>query len=166
MTIRLLEPEDAQIFQAVRLRGLLEEPTAFVSDHSEEVDRPLSDVAARLIPKEGAAVFGAFIDGELAGVTGVETEKSARLRHKAWVWGVFVQPEFRGQGLARALIAASIEHAFTWPGVLQLNLGVNATNAAARRLYESLGFVEFSFEKQFMIVNGEPHDEILMVKVR
>jgi RimJ/RimL family protein N-acetyltransferase len=166
MTIRLLEPADAQIFQAVRLRGLLEEPTAFVSDHSEEVDRPIGDVAARLIPLEGAAVFGAFVEGVLAGITGVQTEKSERLQHKAWVWGVYVQPEFRGKGLARALIIAAMEHAFEWPGVLQLNLGVNATNTAARRLYESLGFVEFSFEKQFMIVNGEPHDEILMVKVR
>lgn len=163
MSIRLLTPEDAEIFQAVRLRGLLEDPTAFASDHSEEVDREIGDVRERLVATEGSAVFGAFVNGALAGVTGVYQEKSARLKHKVWVWGVYVQPEFRGQGLARSLISAAMEHAYEWPEVLQVNLGVNASNHVARRLYESLGFQEFSYEHRFMIVNGEAQDEILMV---
>jgi RimJ/RimL family protein N-acetyltransferase len=48
----------------------------------------------------------------------------------------------------------------TMPDLRQLNLGVNANNAAAIRLYESLGFKAFGHEAGAMLVDGVLHDEV------
>lgn len=50
-------------------------------------------------------------------------------------------------------------------GVRQVNLGVNAANVEAIALYEALGFAPFGLERGFMLLDGELHDEILMVRI-
>jgi ribosomal protein S18 acetylase RimI-like enzyme len=53
---------------------------------------------------------------------------------------IFVQPQHRGRGHARALLTA-IERGELWAvPVVALALGVSPNNARARRLYEGLGF--------------------------
>jgi GNAT superfamily N-acetyltransferase len=53
---------------------------------------------------------------------------------------LFVLPEHRGRGLATALFAA-IDEDGLWPTpAVALALGTTPGNAAARRLYERLGF--------------------------
>ncbi|MGT2494139.1 hypothetical protein ACU4GD_35665 [Cupriavidus basilensis] len=73
--IRLLTPADAGAFQALRLEGLLEAPTAFGSSFEEERELPLATIAGRLAATPGKAVIGAFEHGDgaaaLAGVVGV-----------------------------------------------------------------------------------------------
>ena len=49
--------------------------------------------------------------------------------------------------------------------VRRVSLGVNALNPAAIGLYERFGFQQFGFERCFMLVDGEPQDEIQMVCV-
>ena len=51
--------------------------------------------------------------------------------------------------------------------VRRVSLGVNALNPAAIGLYErfgfqQFGFQQFGFERCFMLVDGEPQDEIQM----
>ena len=48
-----------------------------------------------------------------------------------------VRPEYRRRGYARALIRAALD---AFPGVRRVQLEVRPSNAAARALYESLGF--------------------------
>jgi len=45
MQLRTLTPEDASVFQELRLQGLREAPTAFASSYEEECDTPLAAVA-------------------------------------------------------------------------------------------------------------------------
>lgn len=52
---------------------------------------------------------------------------------------LFVVPAKRGQGLGRALLKAAIELARN-EGADHMDLGTSHDDAAARRLYESLGF--------------------------
>lgn len=163
MTIRLLQPDDVAAFQAIRLRGLQEIPGAFAASYEEETDLPLTKVAERLGPLSDRAVFGAWEGETLAGVTGLERENLRKLAHKALIWGVYVAPEFRGRGLGRDLMQAALQHAFAWPGLRQVNLGVHAANEPARRLYESLGFEPFGLERDCLVVNGVPQDELHMV---
>ena len=51
---------------------------------------------------------------------------------------LYVAPTARGTGLARALIAASLQHQ-TW-GARYITLGVSPDNARATRFYQKTGF--------------------------
>lgn len=61
---------------------------------------------------------------------------------------VYVHPEFRGQGLAKAIVAAALEASFE-QGATKAVLQVEANNAIAIGVYESLGF-NFHHEYSFL----------------
>jgi RimJ/RimL family protein N-acetyltransferase len=163
MPIRRLTPADASAFQALRLRGLVEDETAFASSYEEERGRSLEEVRSLLAPTPSTAVFGAF-DGEaLLGMVGLEQERLAKLSHKAALWGMYVAPEGRGRGLGTQLLKAALEHAWHELRVLQVNLGVHTHNAAALRVYTALGFEIFGTERGALRIRGRPQDEHHMV---
>lgn len=165
MQVRLLTPIDAAAFQALRLQGLAECPSAFASSAEEERNESLAAVAERLEANDGRALFGAF-DGEaLIGVVGLQREGMRKLAHKAFLWGMYVAPLGRRAGVGRALIAEALSFASNRLRVRQITLGVNAANVAAIALYRDLGFEPFGLERGFMLLEGELHDEVHMVRV-
>ena len=162
MQIRRLLPTDAAAYQALRLAALRDEPWAFGSSYEEERDMPLDAVAERLAPKPDHGHIGAFDGDQLVGTVALGREGMAKLAHKAYIWGMVVTPAWRRQGVARALMTQMLDFAVRLPGIRQVNLCVNTRNDAARRLYESLGFVAWGHERGSMLVEGELHDEFHM----
>ena len=147
--IRSLTSKDAAAFQALRLRSLRESPEAFGSSYDEEVSRPLSAVGERLDPAlapHARVVFGAFADGNMIGVIGCVQESRMKSRHKAVVWGTYVTPEARGQGVGRALLDRVVAETRTWPNVERLVLSAVERAHAARALYTSAGFKPYARE--------------------
>jgi RimJ/RimL family protein N-acetyltransferase len=165
MNIRVLSPADAARFQALRLQGLREQPAAFASSAEEEVDASLEEVARRLVATSDGAVFGAFDDAMLLGIVGLQRESKNKLAHKAWIWGMYVAPLVRRQGIGRRLLQQALAHASREFGVRQVNLGVNSANQAALALYQSLGFTSYGVERGFLLVDGVLHDEHQMVNI-
>lgn len=165
-TIRRLDAGDAVAFRALRMRGLIECPLAFAASPEDEAGEPDDAVAARLADRSNGAVYGAFsVDGRLLGVVGLGRERMRKLAHKAVLWGMYVAPEARRHGVARALVSHLLAEAAALPGVRQVTLGVHAGNHGARALYESLGFVAWGTEPAAMWVDNQPHDETWMVRV-
>jgi RimJ/RimL family protein N-acetyltransferase len=162
MNIRKLTPQDAPDFQRLRLIGLRDEPSAFASSYEEEKGRSLAAIEAQLADSPDHAIFGAFANDELVGVVALGREGMHKLAHKGYIWGMFVASSGRQQGVARLLMQQAISMARSVPGLRQLNLGVNANNKAAIRLYESLGFKAFGFEAGAMLIDGMLHDEMHM----
>ena len=163
--IRKLTGDDAAAFQPLRLQGLLECPSAFASSYDEECDLALAWFAERLEPRGDRAVFGAFLEDALVAVVGLRRETPRKLAHKAYIWGLYVDPAHRRSGIGRQLIAEALSSALSEMRVRQVNLGVNARNGAALALYQAMGFAAFGREPCFMLVDGVAHDEIHMVRV-
>ena len=161
LQIRALIGADAQAFQALRLQGLLECPLAFSSSHEEEAGTSLATVGERLV-EPGGAVFGAFDNGVLVGLSGVRREAQRKLAHKAFIWGVYVAPGSRRTGAGRRLLTAALAYAGETLRVRQLMLGVHDKNLAAIALYRGLGFEPFGLERGFIRVDGVLHDELHM----
>lgn len=162
--IRRLAPDDAAAYRALRLRGLAEHPDAFTSSPDAEAAKPLAATEARIAPESDDAVYGAFVDGTLAGVIGLAREAREKNRHKAVVFGMYVAPEFARRGIGRALLRHVVATAEREPELEQLVLTVTQTNAGARALYESEGFRSFGVEPRAIRVGGRYHDKNHMVR--
>ncbi len=159
--IRLLTIADVKAMRGLRLRGLKDHPDAFLDDFSEAAQWPL----ARYETWFGNGwIAGAFIAGELLGMSGLYREKGARIQHKGVVWGVYVAPEARGHQFAFQLISLLLEHASA-AGLEQAMLSTNLASASTVALYQSLGFEPWGVEKRIMkLADGSYIDDVVMTK--
>jgi RimJ/RimL family protein N-acetyltransferase len=165
VTVRRLVGADAAAFQSLRLQGLVECPLAFAASPEDEAGEAIDAVAARLADQAHGPVFGAFdADSRLVAVVGLGRERMRKLAHKAVLWGMYVAPAARRQGLGRLLVRHALAEAAATPGLRQVTLGVHAGNHAARALYESLGFTAWGTEPAAAWVDDQPHDETWMVR--
>jgi RimJ/RimL family protein N-acetyltransferase len=163
--VRPLGPEDAEAFVALRRRALIEEPLAFASSPEEDFALDLGGVRARFgapLDATGAVTLGAFTP-ELTGSVGLYRQSGRKSQHKLQVWGMYVAPEQRGRGLARALLLEILRLARTVPGAEQVQLCVTLPSEAARRLYEKTGFTVFGEERRALRVGEVYVDELHMV---
>ena len=165
MTVRQLTADDAAAYQTIRLLALQESPTAFSASYADEVSRSPSDIATRVTPASDGShcVFGAFVCDRLAGILAFVRPQRAKLLHCAELFGMYVVPEFRRRGLAGALVDAALAHARSLSGLRQVKLAVNATNVAARSLYQSRGFTCVGLEPDALCVDGRYFDQELYV---
>ena len=168
MRIRALEPSDLELFYALRLRGLRESPEAFGSTFAEESVMPAEERRRHFHCTDENFVIGAFgEDGRLIGVAGFYRATHVKLRHKGFVWGMYVPPESRGGGVGRALLTAVIARAKSLPGLEQIGLDVVTVNEAARGLYLSQGFQVYALEREAMKQDGEYYDlEHMVLRLR
>jgi ribosomal protein S18 acetylase RimI-like enzyme len=158
-SVRLLRPDEAEAFRAIRLEALEHAPEAFGSMLADEASQPLAWFRERL---DGRAVFGALDGPALVGMAGFYTQSGAKKCHKGMLWGVYVRPSARGGGVARRLAEAVIDHARGRVEILQLT--VVTSNARARHLYTSLGFIEYGVERRALRLGDAYFDEALMAK--
>ena len=153
MNIRRLQIADASEYRAFRLRGLREHPDAFTSSFEEENLRPLADTEGRLGTPMTEKIWGAFVNGAMAGMVGLSHETRVKNRHKAVLVSMYVADEFTGRGLGRALVNTVLQDARDC-GVELVILTVTDSNQAACTLYAQAGFSAFGIEPDAIRANG------------
>jgi GNAT superfamily N-acetyltransferase len=146
--VRRLAPADAPAYRALMLDGYAREPDAFTATVAERACLPLAFWEARMAADNGPAemVLGALVDGKLAGALGLRFEQRPKLRHKASLFGMVVDPAARRRGLGRGLVEAALEEARGRAEIILVQLTVTQGNPAAEGLYSQCGFVEFGRE--------------------
>lgn len=164
LTLRRLGPLDAAGFQALRLEGLRESPSAFTASLEEEAALPASEIERRLAAWPGRHAFGVFEEGMLVAIARLDRDASAKQRHRVHIRGLYVAAAHRGKGAARMLLQHLLEFAAALDGVTHANLAVTAGNDAALKLYESLGFKAWGREPAALVIEGVAYDEIPMTK--
>jgi ribosomal protein S18 acetylase RimI-like enzyme len=81
-------------------------------------------------------------EGTIAGFLVADTEREIgiyRLKEFGFVHDLWVEPEYRNEGLARQMVMLCVER-FREIGVGQVRMDVANGNEAARRLFEACGF--------------------------
>ena len=172
-----LEPGDAERYARLRLTMLTLAPWAF-SATPEDDDALDFRRLAEMFADEHHATFAIEAARSLSPAHHVERDsegravlvasasvtraKSPKFRHRARIWGVFVEPGYRGRGLGKALMHAVIKEARSWRGVTFLDLSVSANSPEAQRLYESFGFEVWGREPEATELDGRRYDEIHM----
>lgn len=148
MPITRLTPTDAAAYRGLILQAYALHPDAFTTSATERKGFPLSWWENRLAPGDEAkeVVFGAWEAGALVGLAGLSFEPREKARHKATLFGMYVDAQYRSLGLGRQLVAAALDYARSRNGTQLVQLTVTEGNAAATGLYMSLGFVPFGTE--------------------
>jgi RimJ/RimL family protein N-acetyltransferase len=160
--LREASPTDAAAFRELRLGGLQDSPVAFSADYQKNLSEPLKFWEDRLtMHPDEATIFFAEYESNLVGMTGIARGSSPKTRHTAWVWGVYVIPDWRGLHIAEELIRDCLAWAKARK-IVTAKLGVAAVNTSAIRCYERCGFKIYATEPRALYVDGQYYDFHMM----
>ena len=167
ISIRIATSEDAQALFELRLEALSAHPEAFAADVESTRARGVQDWVDQITrdanDQTGIIVI-AKAGNELIGMSGVGRGHWPKTRHTAIVWGVYVQPAWRGQHIAQAILDECI-HWSAEHRIVVLKLGVLTSNKAAIRCYERAGFTTHGIEPKSIFFDGVYYDEYLMSRM-
>jgi hypothetical protein len=172
-----LSPADTARYARLRLQMLTQAPWAFSADPGDDMALDVAGLAT-ILEEEENAIF-AIEDGyssslatgvpsqdrdgrRLVAAAGIYRMTRPKFAHRAKIWGVFVDPDHRGQGFGRAVVSAAVDLARSWSGVDYIDLGVSENAPEALHLYESLGFKIWGREPASTSYEGQRYDEIYM----
>ena len=127
-----LAEADWRVFARMRLRALTESLGENDPNYREEATFTAAQWRRRL---REHAQFAALVGDRPVGLIAAQRQSA----ETAYLYSLWLHPSVRGRGLARRLVAASLDWARAC-GVHTVRLRVAADNAAARGVYESLGF--------------------------
>lgn len=154
--IRILnEPDAGELFR-LRRTALLDSPLAFLASLQDDLASSEEATRELLTRAPESVVFGASTV-QLVGMLGLYRVGQAKAAHKANLWGMFVLPAWRRQGLGALLLDGAIRYARSLHGVTSLHLSVSESASAARRLYERVGFETWGVEPD--AIRFEVHSE-------
>ena len=109
---------------------------------------------------KGNPLFVMIADGGVAGWRDI-VRLTRPIHAHAGVLGMGLLPQFRGQGLGRRLVDASL-HAAKLAGFSRVELTVHADNLRAIALYERIGFLREGLKRRATCIDGQFGDTIMM----
>lgn len=160
MTLKLLDPDDFEIFKRIRLEALRAAPEAFASSAAEWENLPGEEWRRRLMNNP---VVVSFRGGEPAGIMGLMRQQASKMVHRATVVMVYLRDSERGGEYAVGMLNLLLDHARAL-GIRQVELAVSAENLAAMRFYQREGFHEIGCIPAGFLHEGREIDEIVMAR--
>ena len=139
IVIERITPQTALVFKDVRMRALLDSPTAFSSNYAKESQLPDEEWMKRSVrwTSDGSVGFLAFDGDRGCGmVFSFAEEQDAR---RAQVVSMWVASEVRQGGVGRRLIEAVMEWARSRE-MREVKLMVTSVNRGAIAFYERIRF--------------------------
>jgi len=162
--LRSAEPEDA----AAMLEHLRQTSgeTAFLARYPEEVQMTVEEEAAYIrfyLEDAENFILTAWIDGKLAATASLNRLRDlAKYRHRG-EFGISVRKQYNNLGLGSVMTRICLYVAQN-TSLEQVELSVSSGNAAARHVYEKLGFRQVGvIPRAYRLKNGTYYDEVLMV---
>ena len=155
--VRPIRPDEGDLLKAVRLAALRNAPGAFLETEAEvaaDSDEVWATRAAASTGEGDQLIMLALVDGRPVGMAGIAREIGQRRRHRATLWGVWLDPAQRGRGVGRQLVSAALDWARE-RGVRAVYLEVVENEDPSWSLYGRLGFVRREVDPFGAHVDGQ-----------
>lgn len=121
------------------------------------------EFVAEILAK-GWSQFYAVREDQVVGWCDIIRHERVGMTHSGDL-GIGVLPAFRGMGIGRRLLTATIDDSFN-KGIQRIELEVFASNERAMLLYRVAGFVEEGRKRRARFIDGEFDDFILMALLK
>ena len=152
ITVRPLGVDDWEQYRAVRREARSESPGAFVATHAEEVEQPPEFWLERM---RRSTRLLAERDGTAVGIASVGASDDPGI---AQLFGLWVDPEERGSGVATELVRAGARVAAT-AGNRQLLYWVGTENGRAVAFASGFGFRPTAQRRPMRVVSEDDGEE-------
>jgi RimJ/RimL family protein N-acetyltransferase len=110
--------------------------------------------------RRGMVQYVASVDGRIIGWCDIVPHAWEGFRHSGRL-GMGIDPQFRGKGIGRRLMDATIDDARA-QGLTRIELEVFSSNTNAIKLYERRGFVHEGLHRRGRIIDGRVEDVLMM----
>lgn len=158
--MKLLDPDDFEVFKRIRLEALRVCPEAFASTLADWESLPDEEWRRRLANNP---VVVSFSGDEPVGIMGLMRQQASKMAHRATIIMVYVRDTERGGERAVAMLDLLLDRARA-SGISQVELAVSAENPAAIRFYRREGFHEIGRIPAGFLHEGREIDEIMMAR--
>ncbi len=157
--IRPLTATDVHSLVELRKQSLEQEPFAFGADPDQTID--VDDARRVLLSKNDEDFILGYFDGDkLGGMLGFQRYTNPKRKHKALIWGMYVDSAYRNAGVGKRLMETALAMAKSIENLRKIILTASSNAIPANRLYTRFGFTEFGREKDAISWNGSSIDEI------
>ncbi len=150
LLIRRVAVKDARQFYDLKLKSIQTDPEVFLATMEEMENKTMPEILAWI---KHDYIFGAFVRKKLIGTIHLIEQKPEKFKHIGIVGGLYVNPDYRGQGIGRKLTEKLLSYAKK--KFYSLQLKVVPTDIAAIKLYESFGFFCWAKEKNALYHKGK-----------
>jgi ribosomal protein S18 acetylase RimI-like enzyme len=146
-------------YKKLRLEAPKNDSLAFGSSYEEEVTLPEEVWQNRI----GHMLF-AVINDRLIGMVSYVFENQFKAKHIAGIYSVYVDKDFRNQGIGSKLLDSAISVIKENKDILKIKLSVNPEQQFAVKLYNKHGFKGAGLFKNETCIDGKYYDELPMEK--
>lgn len=159
LTVRLATADDAATWRALRMEGIVQNPSVFIVTADEAAAVPIKEDIQRLSNGDRFLAF----DGEKpVGLAGFNRNSVPRASHRAEIGPLYVAPVARARGISDQLMTTLMDAAQA-AGIWQLELFVNVQNAPAIALYRRHGFAETGKIPNAILGANGLEDDLMMI---
>lgn len=163
LTIRRVAPADAEAITRMMgdpsvYPGLMQVPFPSVLSWAERLKTAPSDGSVDLF-------LIAERDGQAVGSAGLHPAATRLRRRHVATLGISVVGPAQGQGVGTALMAALLDYADRWAGIVRVELQVYADNARAIALYRKFGFEHEGTHRAYALRDGQYVDSLSMARL-
>lgn len=165
VTVREAQEEDVEALFDLHVEALRRHPEAFAAE-PDQVEGDRNGWTGRLrrnsLTGMGTICLAESPEGIVA-MSGIFRRVLTKMQHTASIWGMYVRPEWRGQGLGEQLLEANLAWARVHD-VRIVRLAVVADNGPAIRCYLKQGFTVYGVEPEALYYDGRYLDELWMAR--
>jgi len=158
--IRKILTSDLELFINIRLESLRIDSNSFLSTYEEEIKNSIHIWKNYIMKSEW---FGYFVEKKLIGIINLKIAKKTKISHTAEISGLFINPEFRRNNIAKKLVNFT-ENYSSEKNILQIYLGCHANNEKAINLYQNLGYKIIAVRPCYIRIDNQYFDDLIMYK--